>query len=122
MFRITLKKGIFPIIIGTIIFIALSTSNLNAQCSMMKGHGNHSGHSDHGKQNTDGGDTTLIRKGVIDVDELDFDIDGYVYQDQMHWNVISDKPADCPLCGMKLEKVKIKDAIRNLKENDFEVK
>ncbi len=88
---------------------------------MMKGHGNHSGHADHGKQNT-GGDTTLIRTGVIDVDELDFDIDGYVYQDQMHWNVISDKPADCPLCGMKLEKVKIKEAIRHLKNNDFEVK
>ncbi|MBS4012411.1 MAG: hypothetical protein KGZ97_01455 [Bacteroidetes bacterium] len=122
MLRINFKKSIFPIIIGTFIFTALSTSNLIAQCSMMKGHGNHSGHSEHGKQSTDGGDTTLIRKGAIDVDELDFDIDGYVYQDQMHWNVISDKPAECPLCGMKLEKVKIKDAIRNLKENDFQVK
>ena len=86
---------------------------------MMKGHGSHSGHD---MQNKKGGDTTLIRTGVIDVDELDFDIDGYVYQDPMHWNVISDKAADCPLCGMKLEKVKIKDAIRNLKENGFNVK
>ena len=68
------KKSIFPIIIGTFIFTALSTSNLIAQCSMMKGHGNHSGHSEHGKQSTDGGDTTLIRKGAIEVDELDFDI------------------------------------------------
>ena len=88
----------------------------------MGGHNMSSEHSGNNMQNSGSSDTTLIRKGVIDVDELDFDIDGYVYQDQMHWNVISDKPADCPLCGMKLEKVKIKDAIRNLKENDFEVK
>ncbi|PKL84902.1 MAG: hypothetical protein CVV22_10590 [Ignavibacteriae bacterium HGW-Ignavibacteriae-1] len=123
MFRINLKKTVFQIILGTALFVALSATNLNAQCSMMQGHGNHSGHSDHGKHNTDdGGDNTIIRKGIIDVYEIDVDKDGFVYQDPMDWNVISDKPGKCPLCGMKLKKVKIKEAIGNLKDNGFEVK
>ncbi|MBX3045211.1 MAG: hypothetical protein KIT33_10350 [Candidatus Kapabacteria bacterium] len=122
MNRFSLKKRIIPIIFGIGLVMTFSSSNLSAQCSMMKGHENHSGHSDNKKHNSNDSDTTIIRKGIIDVYELDSDKDGYVYQDQMHWNVISDKAADCPICGMKLEKVKIKDAIRNLKQNDFEVK
>lgn len=35
-------------------------------------------------------------------------MDGYVYQNQMHWNVISDEPAKCPICEMQLKRSKFK--------------
>jgi membrane fusion protein, copper/silver efflux system len=40
----------------------------------------------------------------------------------MDWNVISDKPGKCPLCGMTLKEVTIKEAKANLKKNGFSVK
>ncbi|VAX19415.1 Probable Co/Zn/Cd efflux system membrane fusion protein, partial [hydrothermal vent metagenome] len=47
----------------------------------------------------------VVHKGVIDVDKIDVNKDGKVYQDTMDWNVISDKPGECPLCGMNLKEV-----------------
>ncbi|MDP4175093.1 MAG: heavy metal-binding domain-containing protein [Bacteroidota bacterium] len=67
-------------------------------------------------------DQSIIRKGVIDVNAIDKNKDGKVYQDQMDWNVISDKPGTCPLCKMTLEQVTIKKAKENLKANGFKVK
>ena len=122
MKRINCKQSIIPFIAGIAVVFALSTTNLYSQCGMMKGHGNHSEHSGHSMQSDSSSDTTIIRKGKIDVYDIDFNMDGYVYQDQMDWNVISDKPGECPICGMELKKVKNKDAIKNLKEHDFEVK
>ena len=40
----------------------------------------------------------------------------------MHWNVISDTPGKCPLCGMTLMEVSISKAKHNLKTNGFKVK
>jgi len=122
MKNVKFNKEMIPILIGIAIILGLSFSNLNAQCCSMKGHSGHSDHDSHAMQNKNSADTSLIRKGNIDVYEIDFDMDGHVYQDQMHWNVISDKPGKCPICGMELEKVKNKKAIKNLKENDFTVK
>jgi len=65
---------------------------------------------------------SIIRKGVIDLVAIDKNKDGFVYQDRMDWNVISDKPGKCPLCGMKLKKYSIKQARKNLIENGFKVK
>ncbi len=48
--------------------------------------------------------------------------DGKVYQDMMDWNVISDKPGDCPLCGMKLKEVTLAQAKKNLEKNGFKTK
>jgi Cu(I)/Ag(I) efflux system membrane fusion protein/cobalt-zinc-cadmium efflux system membrane fusion protein len=59
---------------------------------------------------------------VIDLTAIDKNKDGKVYQDQMDWNVISDKPGKCPLCKMKLKEVTLEEAKKNLKENDFKVK
>lgn len=65
---------------------------------------------------------SVVRKGVIDVNAIDQNKDGKVYQDQMDWNVISDKPGTCPLCKMTLEQVSIQKAKENLKANGFKVK
>ena len=40
----------------------------------------------------------IVRKGVINLKAIDKNKDGKVFQDQMDWNVISDKPGKCPLC------------------------
>ncbi len=64
----------------------------------------------------------IVHKGVIDVAKIDMNKDGKVYQDMMDWNVISDKPGDCPLCGMKLKEVTLAQAKKNLEKNGFKTK
>ena len=64
----------------------------------------------------------VIRKGAIDLESIDENKDGYVYQDMMDWNVVSDEPGKCPLCKMTLKEVSIKQAKENLVKNDFKVK
>lgn len=64
---------------------------------------------------------SIVREGKIDLKKIDKNKDGTVYQDQMHWNVISDEAGQCPLCKMNLDKVTIKVAKDNLKKNGFKV-
>ena len=64
----------------------------------------------------------IVRNGEIDLKAIDKNNDGKVYQDMMDWNVISDRPGQCPLCGMTLEKVTLKEAKENLLNNNFKVK
>ena len=64
---------------------------------------------------------SIVREGVIDLEAIDKNGDGKVYQDQMCWNVISDEAGECPQCGMKLKEVAIEEAKANLEENDFDV-
>ena len=63
-----------------------------------------------------------IRKGTIDLKAIDKNSDGKLYQDIMDWNVISDEPGVCPLCGMTLREFTIDDIKKNLKEHGFEYK
>ena len=63
-----------------------------------------------------------IRKGTIDLSSIDKNKDGKLYQDVMDWNVISDEPGECPLCGMTLKEFSIKDVKKNLTEHGFEYK
>ena len=65
---------------------------------------------------------SIVRKGVIDVESIDKNKDGKVYQDMMDWNVISDVPGECPLCGMTLKEVSINEAKTNLEEHGFKFK
>ncbi|MCH7771990.1 MAG: hypothetical protein IIA49_13405 [Bacteroidetes bacterium] len=65
---------------------------------------------------------SIVREGVIDLEAIDKNGDGKVYQDQMCWNVISDEAGECPQCGMKLKEVSLEEAKANLEENDFDVK
>lgn len=67
-------------------------------------------------------DSTIVHKGVIDLKAIDKNKDGKVFQDQMDWNVISDKPGDCPLCGMKLKEVALEKAKANLLRHGYKVK
>ncbi|MEJ5352051.1 MAG: heavy metal-binding domain-containing protein [Melioribacteraceae bacterium] len=64
----------------------------------------------------------LIREGEIDLNAIDKNKDGKVYQDQMDFNVISDKPGECPLCGMNLKEVTLQQAKENLLKHNFKVK
>lgn len=78
--------------------------------------------SDKNAKLTSNKDQSIVRKGVVDLNAIDKNKDGKVYQDQMDWNVISDKPGTCPLCKMTLEQVTVKKAKENLKSNGFKVK
>ncbi|MBK8943655.1 MAG: hypothetical protein IPM32_00150 [Ignavibacteriae bacterium] len=87
------------------------------------GQDNHKGH-DHNsmKENITQVDSSLIRTGIIDLQSIDANKDGMVYQDPMDWNVISDEPGKCPLCKMTLKEVTLEDAKVNLIDNGFKVK
>ncbi len=61
----------------------------------------------------------LIRTGVIDLKTIDKNGNGKLYQDVMDWNVISDKPGTCPICGMKLQEFPIAKVKQNLKDHGF---
>ena len=65
---------------------------------------------------------SIVREGVIDLKSIDVNQDGKVYQDMMDYNVISDKPGKCPLCGMTLKEVSIKKAKETLLKNGIKVK
>jgi hypothetical protein len=93
--------------------------------SKMKNQHNHMDHekmkdSEHKKMMQD--DKSIVHEGVIDLAAIDENGNGKVYQDQMCWNVISDKAGECPQCGMKLKEVSLEKAKENLEENGFEVK
>ncbi len=80
---------------------------------------------DHKNMNMDSSKTnkeSLVREGEIDPKAIDKNKDGKVYQDVMDWNVISDEPGKCPLCGMKLKEVSLEKAKENLIKHDFKVK
>lgn len=66
--------------------------------------------------------TSIVREGLIDLNAIDKNKDGKVFQDQMDWNVISDKPGKCPLCKMTLKEVSLKKAKEILIKNGFKVK
>jgi len=66
--------------------------------------------------------SSIVRKGVIDLNAIDENGDGKVYQDVMDWNVISDEPGMCPQCGMELKEVTLDKAKGNLEKNGFKVK
>ncbi len=67
-------------------------------------------------------DSSIIRKGVIDLKSIDKNKDGYVYEGMMDYNVISDKPGKCPICGMTLKKVSLKQCKANLIKAGYKVK
>jgi hypothetical protein len=64
----------------------------------------------------------LIREGIIDLEAIDENKDGKVFQDQMDWNVISDNPGNCPICEMKLKETTLDQAKKKLLEHGYKVK
>lgn len=65
---------------------------------------------------------SIIRESEIDLKAIDENKDGKVFQDQMCWNVISDKAGECPKCGMKLKEVSLQKAKENLVKHNYKVK
>jgi membrane fusion protein, copper/silver efflux system len=80
--------------------------------------------SDHQSMNMDKKqiDSTIIHIRVIDLQSIDQNKDGMVYQDPMDWNVISDEAGRCPICKMKLKEVTLEEAKMNLINNGFKIK
>ncbi|MEJ2244515.1 MAG: heavy metal-binding domain-containing protein [Acidobacteriota bacterium] len=62
-----------------------------------------------------------IRSEPVNVQAVDENQDGFVYQDPMDWNVIADEEGKCPKCNMSLVKVTVDEAVQNLKDNGFTV-
>jgi Cu(I)/Ag(I) efflux system membrane fusion protein len=67
-------------------------------------------------------DDPRIRTGEMDLKAIDKNMDGKLYEDIMDWNVISDEPGVCPICGMTLREFTIEQVQKNLKEHGFEYK
>lgn len=65
---------------------------------------------------------SIVREGAIDIFTIDGNKDGIVYQCQMDFNVISDKPGTDPECGMKLKEVTLETAKENLIKHNFKIK
>jgi len=58
---------------------------------------------------------SIVREGKINFKKIDANKDGKVFQCEMDKNVISDVAGKCPICGMALKEVTIKEAKANLK-------
>lgn len=67
-------------------------------------------------------DSSLVRKGMIDLKSIDKNSDGKVYQCPMEANVLSDEKGECPLCGMDIKEVTVEKAKEKLLKRGFEVK
>jgi hypothetical protein len=65
---------------------------------------------------------SIVHEGIIDLNSIDQNKDGKVFQDPMDWNVISENEGRCPLCNMKLKEVTLDEARNNLVEHGYQVK
>ena len=64
----------------------------------------------------------LVREGVIDVESIDANGDGKIYECPMDWNVLADEYHDCPVCGMKMKEYTLSEAKDNLVKYGHKVK
>jgi hypothetical protein len=66
--------------------------------------------------------SSIVHEGVIDVQSIDKNKDGKLWECPMDWNVISDESGRCPLCNMKLKEFTIDQVKNNLEKHGFEYK
>lgn len=66
--------------------------------------------------------SSIVHKGVIDVESIDKNKDGKLFECPMDWNVISDEDGRCPLCNMYLKEYTIEEVKVNLEKHGFEYK
>ena len=66
--------------------------------------------------------SSIVHKGIIDVESIDKNKDGKLWECPMDWNVISDESGRCPLCNMKLKEYSIDEVKANLKQYGYEYK
>ena len=65
---------------------------------------------------------SIVRTGEIDVESIDVNGDGSVFECPMDWNVISDKDGRCPTCNMFLKEYSIEETKQNLIKHGHEHK
>lgn len=95
----------------------IETENISEEMDEHEGH-TIKEHQEHNEAHN----SDIIHKGVIDLNAIDGNKDGKVFQDMMDWNVISDEPGRCPICNMILQEVTLDEAKKNLIDNGFKVK
>lgn len=66
--------------------------------------------------------SSIVHEGVIDVEAIDKNKDGKLFECPMDWNVISDEYGRCPLCNMFLKEYTIDEVKVNLDKHGFEYK
>ena len=66
--------------------------------------------------------SSTVHEGVIDVEAIDKNTDGKLWECPMDWNVIADESGRCPLCNMKLKEYSIENIKSNLDEHGYEYK
>jgi len=127
----SLTKIFFAVLFGVFVsysFAQDSTNSMDNPHHMeMQGHMDHQNMMNHKMSDSTHKDMmkdsdSIVREGVIDLQAIDVNGDGMVYEDMMDWNVISDEPGKCPLCGMTLKEVTLEKAKQNLQKHDYQVK
>lgn len=66
--------------------------------------------------------SSLVREGIIDVESIDENKDGKLFECPMDWNVLSDEDGRCPVCNMYLKEFTIDEVKTNLDKYGFEYK
>ncbi|MCW8804463.1 MAG: efflux RND transporter periplasmic adaptor subunit, partial [Ignavibacteriaceae bacterium] len=66
--------------------------------------------------------SSIVHEGVIDVEVIDKNKDGKIWECPMDWNVISDESGRCPICNMKLKEYSIEEVKANLDKHGYEFK
>jgi Cu(I)/Ag(I) efflux system membrane fusion protein/cobalt-zinc-cadmium efflux system membrane fusion protein len=66
--------------------------------------------------------SSIVHEGVIDVESIDINKDGKLWECPMDWNVLLDELGRCPLCNMKLKEYTIEDVKVNLEKHGYEYK
>ena len=64
---------------------------------------------------------SIVRTGEINVESIDVNGDGSVFECPMDWNVISDKDGRCPTCNMFLKEYSIEVTKQNLITYSYKV-
>ncbi|MCF8259302.1 MAG: hypothetical protein K9J12_00875 [Melioribacteraceae bacterium] len=115
------------------LFVSILTILLITACGEKQEEMNHENHDemnsemneshDHSHEATElKSDMSIVREGVIDVEALDSNEDGKLFECPMDWNVIDDKAGNCPVCGMKLKEYSAADLKDNLDKFGYEYK
>jgi len=66
--------------------------------------------------------SSLVREGIVDVESIDANNDGKLFECPMDWNVISDEDGRCPVCNMYLKEYTIEEVKTNLDKHGYEYK
>ena len=67
-------------------------------------------------------ESSIIRDGEIDLQAIDKNRDGKLYECPMDWYVIGDSAGRCPICEMKLKEYTIEQTKMNLKKYGYKYK